>query len=146
MTLKYSCSLWIWHRKPVSALNLPTVWSPWGSPAWLGVKRWLLCLQGTSRREKCHRQSAVGNWLIVYSKAGWMMVDLYRWTRDVTAGATGATAVAPKFSDVLTLFQPGGADSAPPLKRSHHKFPHGYVSGSNKLEQLDFKLEKIIGI
>ena len=28
--------------------------------------------------------------------------------RDVTAGATGATAVAPKFSDTLTLFQPGG--------------------------------------
>ena len=32
--------------------------------------------------------------------------------RDVTAGATGATAVAP--SDTLTLFQPkgGGSDSA----------------------------------
>ena len=28
--------------------------------------------------------------------------------RDVTAGATGATAVAPKFSDALTLFNPGG--------------------------------------
>ena len=28
--------------------------------------------------------------------------------RDVTAGVTGATAVAPKFSDALTLFQPGG--------------------------------------
>ena len=49
-------------------------------------------------------------------------------SRDVTAGATGATAVAPKFSDALTLFQPGGADSALPLQRSHHKFPHGYVS------------------
>ena len=35
--------------------------------------------------------------------------------RDVTAGATGATAVAPKFSDTLTLFQPGGADSAPTI-------------------------------
>ena len=32
--------------------------------------------------------------------------------RDVSTGATGATAVAPKFSDTLTLFQPGGADSA----------------------------------
>ena len=32
--------------------------------------------------------------------------------RDVSAGATGATAVAPKFSDTLTLSQPGGgADS-----------------------------------
>ena len=45
--------------------------------------------------------------------------------RDVTAGAT---AVAPKFSDALTLFQPGGADSALPFQRSHHKFPRGYVS------------------
>ena len=36
--------------------------------------------------------------------------------RDVTAGATGATAVAPKFSDALTLFQPGGADSALPIE------------------------------
>ena len=32
--------------------------------------------------------------------------------RDVTTGATGATAVAPKFSDTLTLSQPGGTDSA----------------------------------
>jgi hypothetical protein len=32
--------------------------------------------------------------------------------RDVSTGATGATTVAPKFSDTLTLFQPGGADSA----------------------------------
>ena len=33
--------------------------------------------------------------------------------RDVTAWATGATVVAPNISDALTLFQPGGADSAP---------------------------------
>ena len=33
--------------------------------------------------------------------------------RDVTAGATGATA--PKFLDTLTLSRPGGADSA------HHR-------------------------
>ena len=32
--------------------------------------------------------------------------------RDVSAGATGATVVAPTFSDTLTLSQPGGADSA----------------------------------
>ena len=30
--------------------------------------------------------------------------------RDVTTGATGATSVAPKFSDTLTLSQPRGAD------------------------------------
>ena len=29
-------------------------------------------------------------------------------SRDVNTGATGATKVAPKFSDTLTLFQPGG--------------------------------------
>ena len=40
----------------------------------------------------------------------------------------GDRCVAPKFSDALTLFQPGGADSALPLQRSHHKFPRGYVS------------------
>ena len=33
-------------------------------------------------------------------------------SRDVSAGATGATEVAPKFSDTLTLFQPRGADTA----------------------------------
>ena len=33
--------------------------------------------------------------------------------RDVSTGATGVTGVvAPKFSDTLTLFQPGGADCA----------------------------------
>ena len=32
--------------------------------------------------------------------------------RDVITGATGATAVAPKFLDTLTLSQPRGADSA----------------------------------
>jgi hypothetical protein len=36
--------------------------------------------------------------------------------RDVSTGATGATVVAPKLSDTLTLCQPGkGADSA------HHR-------------------------
>ena len=35
-----------------------------------------------------------------------------RQSRDVTTGSTGATAVAPKFLDTLTLSQPRGADSA----------------------------------
>ena len=30
---------------------------------------------------------------------------------DVPSGMTGATSVTPKFSDALTLFQPGRADS-----------------------------------
>ena len=33
---------------------------------------------------------------------------LYVHCRDVTTGTTGATTVAPKFLDTLTLFQPGG--------------------------------------
>ena len=59
-----------------------------------------------------------------------------RWddSRDVTAGATGATTVAPKFSDTLTLFQPERADFAPLLQRSHQKFPHGYISGLHNLK------------
>ena len=48
--------------------------------------------------------------------------------RDVTAGATGATAVAPKFPDPLTLFQPRGADSVPRSQRSHQKFLRDYIS------------------
>ena len=49
--------------------------------------------------------------------------------RDVSTGATGATAVAPKFSDTLTLFQPGeGVEGA---------------DGSGILEEL-FKISKAI--
>ena len=36
-----------------------------------------------------------------------MRVNLLQ-CRELTTGATGATAVAPKFSDTLTLSQPGG--------------------------------------
>ena len=43
--------------------------------------------------------------------------------RDVTAGATGATIIAPKFSDALTLFQPRGADSAQHCKGCTQNFP-----------------------
>ena len=39
-------------------------------------------------------------WLLAFS--------LFYPNRDVTTGTTDKTAVAPKFSDVLTLFQPGG--------------------------------------
>ena len=57
-------------------------------------------------------------------------------TRDVTAGATDATAVAPKFSDTLTLFQPGGTNSAKPSHRLHPKFPRGYISGTKRPKYL----------
>ena len=43
------------------------------------------------------------------------LADLGNSVRDVTTGATGATAVAPKLPDALTLSQPRGADSA------HHR-------------------------
>ena len=42
--------------------------------------------------------------------------------RDVTTGATGATEVAPKFSDALTLSQPRGADSAHHYRGRSKKF------------------------
>ena len=47
-------------------------------------------------------------------------------TRDVSTGATGATEVAPKFSDTLTLSPPWGADFAQ-SQRSQLKFPRGYI-------------------
>ena len=50
--------------------------------------------------------------------------------------ATGATAVAPKFSDTLTLFQPGGGRFCPPLARSHLNLPCGYVPDTYVLVQI----------
>ena len=43
--------------------------------------------------------------------------------RDVTTGANGATEVAPKFSDVLTLSQPRGADSTTIAEVAAKKIP-----------------------
>ena len=34
---------------------------------------------------------------------------------DVSTGVTGPTAVAPTFSDILTLFQPGGGQILPTI-------------------------------
>ena len=45
--------------------------------------------------------------------------------------ATGETAVKPKFSDTLTLFQPGG-QILPTISAVAPKFPHGYVPASVK--------------
>ena len=42
--------------------------------------------------------------------------------RDITTGATGATAVALKFSDALTLFQPWGGRFCPTSQRSQKNF------------------------
>ena len=43
--------------------------------------------------------------------------------RDVSTGATGATEVAPKFSDTLTLSPPGGEDSAHHRRGPTKNFP-----------------------
>ena len=40
------------------------------------------------------------------------LLPLFPRTSDVSIGVKGTTAVAPKFSDTLTLFQPGVVDSA----------------------------------
>ena len=62
---------------------------------------------------------------IIWPLAWWVKV-----IRDVSTGATAATAVTPKFSDTLILFQPGGGGRfCPPLARSHLDFPRGYVPG-----------------
>jgi hypothetical protein len=42
--------------------------------------------------------------------------------KDVSAGATGATAVARKFSDTLTLSQPGGGQILPTIAEVEPKF------------------------
>ena len=53
--------------------------------------------------------------------------------RDVSAGATGATGVAPKFSDTLTLSQLGGGEGrfCPPLQMSQLIFFRGYAAEPN---------------
>ena len=56
---------------------------------------------------------------------------------DVFTGATITTAVAPKFSDTLALFQPGGTESAQTLQRLHQKSPHSYISDSSDMNNPD---------
>ena len=55
-------------------------------------------------------------------KDGWAKIH----SRDVSTGANGATVVAPKFSDNLTLPPLG---FCPPSQRSNLNFPRGYVPG-----------------
>ena len=47
--------------------------------------------------------------------------------RDVSAGATGATKLAPKFSDILTLSQPEGGRFCPPSQRLNLNLHGDYV-------------------
>ena len=53
-------------------------WGIWGC---LGVERWQLCLQDTSISAKCHRQAAVGYWVLLcvcsvvgINNFGWLIV------------------------------------------------------------------------
>ena len=48
--------------------------------------------------------------------------------RDVSTGMTGTTAVPPKFSNTLTLFQPWGQILSTIAEVAPQKFPCGYIS------------------
>ena len=64
---------------------------------------------------------------------------------DVTkAGATGTTAVAPEFSNSLTLFhQGGGADSVHHIDMVALKFSHSYIPGDIVFQIVKLLLFKI---
>ena len=70
--LLYFTTQWTSVRTQL-ANSMVTLDEPGG---WLGVKRWQLCLQDTSRNAKCHRQTAVGHWvsLCVCSVVEWLLV------------------------------------------------------------------------
>ena len=59
--------------------------------------------------------------------------------RDVSTGATGATVVAPKFSDTLTLSPPWGADSAHHCRGRNEIFP--MVTSLSLVHQIIHKFE-----
>jgi hypothetical protein len=66
--------------------------------------------------------------------------------REVTAGATGGTAVAPKFSDALTLFQPGG-QILPHHRRGCTKiFPVVTSLLRNTMKKKDLKFAMVVGL
>ena len=66
-----------------------------------------------------HLRIPIAQWW--YHKCWWRMRF-----RDVSTGATGATQVASKFWDTLTLTPPG-CRFFPPTQTSLLNFPHGYV-------------------
>ena len=65
--------------------------------------------------------------------------------RAVSTGATGATWVAPKFSYILTQFQPGGG-SMPTIGMVAPEFCYGYVPVvcSSLNDELSFILPRIL--
>ena len=50
-----------------------------GTRGWLGVERWQLCLQDTSRSANCHRRAAVGHWISLCVKCCRMVDSIPRW-------------------------------------------------------------------
>ena len=50
-----------------------------GTRGWLGVERWQLCLQDTSRSANCHRRAAVGHWISLYVKCCRMVDSVPIW-------------------------------------------------------------------
>ena len=81
---------------------------------------------------------------------GRFMLAVYN-IRVVTTGATGATAVSPKFSDTLTLLLPiKGSRVCPPSQRSQLTFFCGYFPASiqNVLQifmKMTCVLKKMVG-
>ena len=76
---KWEADIWGWLEVRRSAMLHYTVnqrphWAcrqygqPGGTRGWLGVERWQLCLQDTSRSANCHRRAAVGHCFIVCVK------------------------------------------------------------------------------
>ena len=50
-----------------------------GEPGGLGVERWQLCLQDTSRSANCHRRAAVGHWISLCVKCCRMVDSVPIW-------------------------------------------------------------------
>ena len=61
-----------------------------------------------------------------------MGVGAWAGARDVSAGATGTTAVTLNFSDTITLFQLGG-QILPNIIAVRPKFTHSYVPALRSL-------------
>ena len=81
------------------------------------MRRVFICfleeIEDTKKTFRNYLTFSIANFVDLWLRWLQMILNDYKWLfRDVSTGATGATAVAPKFSDTLTLSQPGGTDSA----------------------------------
>ena len=87
---KWEADIWQWlevRRSPVLyyTVNQHPHWAcrqyghTGGTRGWLGVERWQLCLQDTSRSANCHRRAAVGHCFIVCVKCCRMVDSVPIW-------------------------------------------------------------------